>query len=175
MHTPSATSAPDSSPHPDLRLGYVWTVAFIAALGGLLFGYDWVVIGGAKPFYEVYFRLTSEASIGWANSCALLGCFAGSLVAGPAADRFGRKKLLIISALMFAVSSVLTGWAHGFTAFIVWRIMGGTAIGLASNVSPMYIAEISPAQWRGRLVSLNQLAIVIGILAAQLVNWRIAV
>lgn len=174
MHTPSDTSAPDSSPHPDLRLGYVWTVAFIAALGGLLFGYDWVVIGGAKPFYEVYFRLTSEASIGWANSCALLGCFAGSLVAGPAADRFGRKKLLIISALMFAVSSVLTGWAHGFTAFIVWRIMGGTAIGLASNVSPMYIAEISPAQWRGRLVSLNQLAIVIGILAAQLANWHIA-
>src|SRR5512146_1263003 len=174
MHTPSPASVPDSFPHPDLRLGYVWTVAFIAALGGLLFGYDWVVIGGAKPFYEVYFRLTSEALIGWANSCALLGCFAGSLVAGPAADRFGRKKLLTISAFLFAVSSILTGWAHGFTAFIIWRIMGGTAIGLASNVSPMYIAEISPAQWRGRLVSLNQLAIVIGILAAQLVNWRIA-
>ncbi len=174
MHTPLPASVPDSLPHPDLRLGYVWTVAFIAALGGLLFGYDWVVIGGAKPFYEVYFRLTSEALIGWANSCALLGCFAGSLVAGPAADKFGRKKLLTISALLFAVSSILTGWAHGFTAFIVWRIIGGTAIGLASNVSPMYIAEISPAQWRGRLVSLNQLAIVIGILAAQLVNWRIA-
>jgi len=149
-------------------------IAFIAALGGLLFGYDWVVIGGAKPFYEVYFHLTSESLIGWANSCALLGCFAGSLVAGPAADRFGRKKVLILSALLFALSSVLTGWAHSFSAFILWRIVGGTAIGLASNVSPMYIAEISPAQWRGRLVSLNQLAIVIGILAAQLVNWRIA-
>jgi len=158
----------------DLRLGYIWMIAFIAALGGLLFGYDWVVIGGAKPFYEVYFHLSSEAMIGWANSCALLGCFAGSLVAGPAADRFGRKKVLILSALLFAISSVLTGWAHSFSAFILWRIVGGAAIGLASNVSPMYIAEISPAQWRGRLVSLNQLAIVIGILAAQLVNWRIA-
>jgi sugar porter (SP) family MFS transporter len=158
----------------NLRLGYVWTIAFIAALGGLLFGYDWVVIGGAKPFYEVYFHLTSEALIGWANSCALLGCFVGSLLAGPSADKLGRKKLLLISAFLFAASSVLTGWAHSFSAFILWRITGGVAIGLASNVSPMYIAEISPAQWRGRLVSLNQLAIVIGILAAQLVNWRIA-
>jgi len=168
--------APLSRPcsHADINLRYVWSIAFIAALGGLLFGYDWVVIGGAKAFYEVYFHLTSEALVGWANSCALLGCFAGSLLAGPAADRFGRKKLLILSALLFALSSVFTGWAHSFAAFIAWRITGGVAIGLASNVSPMYIAEISPAQWRGRLVSLNQLAIVIGILAAQLANWRIA-
>jgi len=174
MQSPHLAPPPASSAHPDFHLRYVCTIAFIAALGGLLFGYDWVVIGGAKPFYEVYFHLTSEALIGWANSCALLGCFAGSLLAGPVADRFGRKKLLIFSALLFAVSSVFTGWAHSFNAFIVWRIIGGGAIGLASNVSPMYIAEISPAQWRGRLVSLNQLAIVIGILAAQLVNWRIA-
>jgi MFS transporter, SP family, xylose:H+ symportor len=174
MHTPSFTPPSHPSARAELHLRYLWTIAFIAALGGLLFGYDWVVIGGAKPFYEVYFHLSSEALIGWANSCALLGCFAGSLFAGPAADRFGRRKLLIFSALLFALSSILTGWAHTFTAFIVWRITGGVAIGLASNVSPMYIAEISPAQWRGRLVSLNQLAIVIGILAAQLVNWRIA-
>ncbi|HEY2858272.1 MAG TPA: sugar porter family MFS transporter [Terracidiphilus sp.] len=174
MHTPAPTPVPESSAHPDLRLGYLWTIAFVAALGGLLFGYDWVVIGGAKPFYEVYFHLTSKALIGWANSCALLGCFAGSLIAGPAADRLGRRRLLLISAILFAVSSILTGWAHAFSAFILWRITGGVAIGLASNVSPMYIAEISPASWRGRLVSLNQLAIVIGILAAQLANWRIA-
>jgi MFS transporter, SP family, xylose:H+ symportor len=174
MHIPSSSSLPRSSVHPNLHLGYIWTIAFIAAMGGLLFGYDWVVIGGAKPFYEVYFHLTSEALIGWANSCALLGCFAGSLLAGSAADKFGRKRLLIISALLFALSSIFTGWAHSFNAFIFWRVMGGVAIGLASNISPMYIAEISPAQWRGRLVSLNQLAIVIGILAAQLVNWRIA-
>ncbi|HEY3706688.1 MAG TPA: sugar porter family MFS transporter [Terracidiphilus sp.] len=174
MYTPSSASLPQSLDRTDLHLGYLWTIAFVAALGGLLFGYDWVVIGGAKPFYEVYFQLRSEALIGWANSCALLGCFAGSILAGPAADRFGRKKALVCCALLFAISSVLTGWAHTFSAFIVWRITGGVAIGLASNVSPMYIAEISPAEWRGRLVSLNQLAIVIGILAAQLANWRIA-
>jgi MFS transporter, SP family, xylose:H+ symportor len=174
MHTPSSAPVPRSVLRAELRLGYLWTIALVAALGGLLFGYDWVVIGGAKPFYEVYFHLTSEALIGWANSCALLGCFAGSILAGSASDRLGRKIILIFCALLFAISSVLTGWAHAFAAFILWRILGGVAIGLASNVSPMYIAEISPAEWRGRLVSLNQLAIVVGILAAQLANWRIA-
>ena len=153
---------------------YVWLLTTVAALGGLLFGYDFVVIGGAKPFYEKFFGLISEQQIGWANSCALLGCLLGSLVAGAATDRFGRKKLLIASAVLFAVSSVLTGWASTFTAFVIWRITGGIAIGIASNVSPVYIAEISPAPWRGRLVSMNQLTIVVGILAAQIVNWLIA-
>ena len=145
MHIPSSPSLPHSSALPDFNLGYIWAIAFIAAMGGLLFGYDWVVIGGAKPFYEVYFHLTSDELIGWANSCALLGCFAGSLLAGSGADKFGRKRLLLISALLFALSSIFTGWAHSFNAFILWRITGGVAIGLASNVSPMYIAEISPA------------------------------
>jgi len=153
---------------------YVFMLAAVAALGGLLFGYDWVVIGGAKPFYERFFGLTSEAQIGWANSCALVGCLLGSVAAGAAGDRFGRKRLLIVSAALFAVSSVLTGWAQTFSAFVVWRIAGGVAIGMASNVSPVYIAEISPAAWRGRMVSLNQLTIVVGILAAQLVNLWIA-
>jgi len=152
---------------------YVWLLATVAALGGLLFGYDFVVIGGAKPFYEKFFQLTSARQIGWANSCALLGCLLGSLVAGAAADRFGRKILLIASAAIFAVSSVLTGWAPTFALFVVW-IAGGVAIGIASNVSPVYIAEVSPAPWRGRLVSMNQLTIVVGILAAQIVNWLIA-
>jgi SP family xylose:H+ symportor-like MFS transporter len=154
--------------------GYVWAISTAAALGGLLFGYDWVVIGGAKPFYETYFRLNSQELIGWANSCALIGCLMGSIVSGVVSDRFGRKKLLIVSALLFAVSSVLTGWAWSFSSFITWRILGGVAIGIASNVSPTYIAEVSPAMWRGRLVSLNQLTIVIGILGAQIVNWLIA-
>lgn len=153
---------------------YVWVISAAAALGGLLFGYDWVVIGGAKPFYETYFRLSSQASIGWANSCALIGCLAGSIVSGAISDRFGRKKLLVLSALLFAFSSVLTGWAWSFASFIAWRMFGGVAIGIASNVSPMYIAEVSPAVWRGRLVSLNQLTIVVGILGAQIVNWLIA-
>ncbi len=158
----------------ELRTGYLWMIASVAALGGLLFGYDWVVIGGARPFYEAYFHLTTPSAIGWANSCALLGCFAGSLIAGRLSDRYGRKKVLLLSAMLFALSSVLTGWALNFPAFIVWRMVGGLAIGLASNLSPTYIAEISPAPWRGRLVSLNQFALVIGIVAAQVVNWRIA-
>lgn len=169
--------ADSSSPSTDssaLHLGYLWTIAFVAALGGLLFGYDWVVIGGAKPFYEACFHLTSDAQIGWANSCALVGCFFGSLLAGQISDRLGRKKVLIFSAFLFAISSGMTGWAPAFSAFITWRITGGIAIGLASNVCPTYIAEISPATWRGRLVSLNQLALVIGILAAQIANWLIA-
>src|SRR6185437_10083558 len=158
----------------DIHLAYVWLIAFVAAFGGFLFGYDWVVIGGAKPFYEAYFHLHSPQAIAWANSSALVGCFLGSLIAGRLSDRYGRKAALAVAALVFAVSSVLTGWSFSFPAFIIWRILGGVAIGLASNISPTYIAEISPAGWRGRLVSLNQLALVIGILIAQLANWRIA-
>lgn len=160
--------------HPAEHSIYVWGIAAVAALGGLLFGYDWVVIGGARQFYEVYFHLRSPAVVGWANSCALVGCLLGSLVAGSLADRWGRRRVLLASAILFALSSLLTGWAGSFAAFVVWRICGGTAIGLSSNVSPLYIAEISPAATRGRLVSLNQFAIVVGILLAQLVNWRIA-
>ena len=174
MHGPSSTSFSPSTVSAEINLSYVWMIAFVAALGGLLFGYDWVVIGGAKPFYEPYFHLTTETQFGWANGCALIGCFMGSFAGGRASDYLGRKRVLLVSAFIFAVSSVLTGWAFHFSSFISWRIMGGIAIGLASNVSPTYIAEISPAQWRGRLVSLNQLALVIGILAAQIVNWLIA-
>lgn len=153
---------------------YLWTIALVAAMGGLLFGYDWVVIGGARQFYESYFHLTSEQLIGWANGCALIGCFAGSLLAGYAGERFGRRRILLISALLFAISSALTGWSYSFSAFVSWRIAGGVAIGLSSNISPLYIAEISPAAIRGRLVSLNQFAIVSGILLAQIANWQIA-
>lgn len=165
---------PAASSDIKLRIGYLWIIAFVAALGGLLFGYDWVVIGGAKPFYEAYFHLNTEWLVGWANSCALIGCFVGSLLAGTSSERLGRRNVLILSALLFAISSIFTGWAYTFSSFIAWRITGGVAIGLASGVSPMYIAEISPAAWRGRLVSLNQLAIVCGILLAQIANWRIA-
>ena len=143
----------------------------MAALGGLLFGWDWVVIGGAKPFFQRYFQLTSEAQIGWANSCALIGCLAGALVAGALSDRVGRKRLLVVAALLFAVTSLGNALANDFTVFVVWRMLGGVAIGLASNLSPMYIAEIAPAQTRGKLVAINQLTIVIGILLAQYINW----
>jgi sugar porter (SP) family MFS transporter len=159
---------------PCFNMSYIWVISLIAALGGFLFGYDWVVIGGAKPFFEKYFQLQNEFLIGWANSCALLGCLLGSLLSGAISDFLGRKKLLIISAVLFAVSSALTGWSMTFLWFVVWRILGGVAIGVASNVSPMYIAEISPAYMRGKLVAINQLTVVIGILAAQLINLLIA-
>lgn len=169
------------SPHPSSPSALppeggrsIWGIAIAAALGGLLFGYDWVVIGGARQFYEQYFHLDSPALVGWANSCALVGCLLGSLAAGSLGFRFGRRRVLLLSAILFAVSSGLTGWAGSFTAFIAWRLAGGVAIGLSSNVSPLYIAEVSPAALRGRLVSLNQFAIVAGILLAQVVNWLIA-
>ena len=144
--------------------------ALVAALGGLLFGYDWVVIGGAKPFFVTFFDLRSDWLQGWAMSCALVGCLFGALGSGVLSERFGRKKLLVAAAVIFAVSSIGTGMASHFYVFIAWRICGGVAIGLASSLSPMYIAEIAPAQMRGKLVAVNQFTIVIGILLAQCIN-----
>jgi SP family sugar porter-like MFS transporter len=153
---------------------YLWLVCLVTALGGLMFGYDWVVISGADIFYEKYFQLTTASGIGWAKGCALLGCLFGSLVAGAMSDRFGRKRLLILAAVLFTVSSLATGLANMFSIFVFWRIVGGVAIGIASNLSPMYIAEIAPAAIRGKLVSMYQLNIVIGIVLAQVVNWLVA-
>lgn len=167
----TTTSTETSQLKANFNLGYVWLISSVAAMGGLLFGWDWVVIGGAKPFFQRYFELTSEAQIGWANSCALIGCLVGALMAGALSDKFGRKRLLILSALLFAVTSIGNGLAHNFTVFIGWRMLGGVAIGLASSLSPMYISEVAPAQMRGKLVSINQLTIVVGILLAQAINW----
>ncbi len=154
---------------------YLIAITTISALGGLLFGYDWVVIGGAKPFYEAHFEITGSAFLqGWAMSCALIGCLGGAALSGWLSDRFGRKRLLIICAGIFILASIGTGSAGTFTEFVIFRIAGGVGIGLASNLSPMYIAEIAPANVRGRFVSINQLTIVIGILAAQFINWKIA-
>jgi len=167
-------STAGASIRASFSLPYVLMLTAVAALGGVLFGYDWVVIGGAKPFYERFFQLTSQELVGWANSCALLGCLLGSLLSGALSDRYGRKVLLIGSAALFTVSSIATGWAYSFPSFIGWRIAGGVAIGVASNVSPTYIAEISPAEWRGRLVAVNQMGIAVGVLAAQIANYFIA-
>ena len=169
MITHSPTDA--SNLKAQINLGYIWLISSVAAMGGLLFGWDWVVIGGAKPFFQRYFELTSEAQIGWANSCALIGCLFGSLAAGALSDKFGRKRLLILAAVIFAVTSVGNALAHNFSVFIAWRMLGGVAIGLASSLSPMYISEVAPAQMRGKLVAINQLTIVVGVLAAQLINW----
>ena len=154
---------------------YLVCISLVSAMGGLLFGYDWVVIGGAKPFYEPFFGISNSTALqGWAMSCALIGCLAGAILSGWLSDRFGRKRLLILSAALFVVASLGTGSAGSFDTFIIFRMLGGIGIGLASNLSPMYIAEISPGNVRGGFVSINQLTIVIGILAAQLINWRIA-
>jgi len=157
-------------------MAFIWLVCLVAAMGGLLFGYDWVVIGGAKPFYEPYFGITDATPFlrGFAQSSALFGCLVGAVLSGIISDKSGRKRLLILSGLLFTVSAVGTAFAGNFLFFNVFRIIGGIGIGLASNLSPMYIAEISPARMRGKFVSINQLTIVIGILAAQIVNWLIA-
>ena len=158
-----------------VNTNYIFLISMVSAMGGLLFGYDWVVIGGAKPFYEKFFEIGNSPNLqGWAMGCALIGCLLGAITSGVFSDRFGRKKLLIFSAFLFTLSAVGTGASNEFTPFIMYRILGGIGIGLASNLSPMYIAEIAPASMRGKFVSLNQLTIVIGILLAQIANWQIA-
>ncbi len=155
--------------------GFIYFICMVSAMGGLLFGYDWVVIGGAKPFYEVYFGISdSPEQQGLAMSIALVGCLVGAMLSGTLADRLGRKPLLLISAFIFLVSAYGTGAFNTFSAFLVVRFIGGIAIGIASGLSPMYIAEVAPSNIRGKLVSLNQLTIVLGILGAQIVNYLIA-
>ncbi len=154
---------------------YIFGISMVSAMGGLLFGYDWVVIGGAKPFYERFFDIASCANLqAWAMSCALIGCVVGAVVSGVVSDRFGRKWPLLVSAFLFTIASLGTGMAASYTTFVIFRIIGGVGIGLASALSPMYIAEVAPSHLRGRFVSLNQMTIVIGILAAQVINLLIA-
>lgn len=154
---------------------YIYFVCMVGAFGGLLFGYDWVVIGGAKPFYEAYFGIAGSASDqGLAMTIALIGCMVGAMTVGWLADRIGRKKLLTISAIVFLLSAFATGAVHTFSTFLIARFFGGVGIGLASGLSPMYIAEVAPPDIRGRMVSFNQMMTVIGILVAQIVNWLIA-
>jgi SP family sugar porter-like MFS transporter len=154
---------------------YIFSISLISALGGLLFGYDWVVVGGAKPFYERFFQITEiPAMQGWLVSCAIVGCILGSMLSGYLSEKYGRKRPLIFTAFVFVISAVGTGASGGIGTFVFFRILGGVAIGLASNLSPMYIAEVAPETIRGKFVSLSQLTIVIGILLAQTANWLIA-
>lgn len=154
---------------------FVYFICSVSAMGGLLFGYDWVVIGGAKPFYESFFGIAGNTWLqGVAMSTALVGCLIGAMVAGVLADRYGRKPLLTTAAVLFTVSAIGTGLFDDFTLFNIARFIGGVGIGVASALSPMYIAEVSPAHIRGRMVSLNQMTIVLGILGAQIVNMLLA-
>ncbi|WPP51223.1 sugar porter family MFS transporter [Catalinimonas niigatensis] len=148
---------------------YVIAITFIAALGGFLFGFDTAVISGANPFIQKYFQLDS-VSLGWAVSSVIVGCIIGAFSAGFTSDLLGRKKVLIVTAVLFTLSAIGTALATNFTFFIFARILGGIGVGAASALSPTYIAEIAPADKRGRLVSINQLTIVIGILVVYFTN-----
>ena len=157
------------------NFSYLLFLALVSAIGGFLFGYDWVVIGGAKPFYELFFNIADAPTLqGWAMSSALIGCVFGAILSGLLTDKWGRKNSLILAAALFTLSAFGTGYANDFNVFIIYRVIGGVGIGLASTLSPMYIAEVAPAKYRGRFVAINQLTIVVGILIAQIANFGIA-
>lgn len=152
---------------------YILRVSFISALGGLLFGFDISVISGTLPFITPYFAL-SEWGKGFAVSSLYLGCMAGCLIAGKVSEKYGRKPGLMLAAFLFTVSALGVALSHDLFWFIFFRIIGGLGVGMASMLSPMYIAEISPSHIRGRMVSINQLTIVIGILLAYFINYLLA-
>ena len=152
---------------------YLLMVTIIGALGGLLFGYDTAVISGAIGFLETKFGLDANLK-GWAVSCAILGCIIGVAIAGIIADKIGRKKTMLITAFLFALSAIGSALANDFTVFVIARIIGGVGVGAASMLSPLYISEIAPANKRGTLVSLYQLAIVLGINIVFFFNYKVA-
>ena len=149
---------------------YLLTISIVTAMGGLLFGFDISVISGTIPFIQDYFEL-NEVTKGWVVSSALIGCIIGASYSGRLGDRFGRKRILMITSVLFAISAIGSGISNTVTAFIFYRILGGLAVGGASVLAPVYIAEVSPALLRGRMVSINQLTIVLGISLAYYSNW----
>lgn len=164
---------PETITQSRANLKFVFFVSAIAALGGLLFGYDTAVIAGAIGFLETKFQL-SPAMTGWAASSAIWGCVFGAMGAGYVSDRFGRKKTLIVTAILFAVSAIGSAIPRDLSEFVVARFIGGIGVGAASMLSPLYISEISPAEKRGMFVTLYQLAIVIGINLIYFINLLIA-
>jgi len=142
----------------------------VAALGGLLFGFDTAIISGTIPYISKYFSM-DEYMLGWSVSSILIGCAVGAMFAGKIADLYGRRLSLVVCAILFAISGIGTGMSHHLFVFILFRLVGGLGVGAAAMVSPMYIAEMTPAKWRGRLVACYQMAIVIGILVAYFTNY----
>ena len=158
---------------PNTLSKYVIIISIIAAIGGLLFGYDTAVIAGAIGSIQTIFDL-SPALTGWAASSAIWGCMIGVIFAGFLSDKFGRKKVLILSAILFFISAVGSSIPNNLTQFVLARLIGGVGVGIASMLSPMYISEIAPAKIRGTLVTLYQLAIVLGINLVYYINLQIA-
>ncbi len=152
---------------------YVLSITLVAALGGLIFGFDTAIVAGAARYMKERFAL-SALQEGWAVSVVLVGCMFGAGLAGPASDRVGRRRLMRAAAGLFLISALGCALAPGLAAFLVFRFVGGLGIGAAAVLSPLYIAEVAPARARGALVSVNQLAIVTGILLAYSVNWIFA-
>jgi SP family arabinose:H+ symporter-like MFS transporter len=152
---------------------YIYKVSIVASLGGLLFGYDTAVIAGAIGFLQTKFNLT-PAMTGWAASAAIWGCLFGAMFAGYFSDKYGRKKILIMTAVLFAVSAIGSAIPSNLTQFVIARFIGGVGVGAASMLAPLYISEIAPANIRGTLVTMYQLAIVIGINLIYFVNLRIS-
>ncbi|WP_448702466.1 sugar porter family MFS transporter [Mucilaginibacter sp. AW1-3] len=152
---------------------YILGISFISALGGYLFGFDFAVIAGALPFLRTTFQLSSWWE-GFLTGSLALGCIVGCLLAGNLADRYGRRPGLMLAAAIFAISSLGMAFSQGLTEFVMMRFAAGIGVGMASMLSPMYIAEVSPAAIRGRNVAINQLTIVIGILVTNLVNYTLA-
>ena len=153
-------------------LGYVVFMAVVAAIGGVLFGYDTAVISGTTAIVKNQFGLTDMME-GWYVGCALIGSIAGVLVAGSLSDYLGRKLTMLISAALFSISAIGCAVCGSFDGLVAYRIVGGIGIGIVSIVSPIYISEVSPARIRGTLVSLYQLAVTAGFLLAYLANWVI--
>ena len=166
--------ADDSSTSSHYNYRYLWLICLTATLGGFLFGYDWVVVGGAKEFYEAYFGISSDFAKGWGTSSALIGCIIGALGCYAFSDKLGRKRPLIVAGFLFTVSAIGTALSDTFFWYSTYRIIGGFGMGIALNLSPMYIAEMSPPKIRGMMVSVNQVTIMVGVLMAQVVNWRIS-
>ena len=153
-----------------INLKYLLFLAATAALGGLLFGFDIAIITGAGPFLTQRFQL-NDLSLGWAFSSLLFGCVIGSAAAGRFTNRFGRRSILLWVAALFSVTSIATGIAPDFTTFVLARFIGGLAVGGASILSPMYVAEVSPPSLRGRMGTLYQLSIVVGVLMSYSINY----
>ncbi len=154
----------------DINFGYLLFVSFVAALGGFLYGYDTAVISGTISQVTAQFGLDSMSQ-GWYVGCALVGSIGGVAVAGMLGDFLGRKKAMVVAGILFSASAIGCAFSGDFSQLVLWRIVGGAGMGVASIICPLYISELAAAQYRGRLVSLYQLAITIGFLGAYLINY----